>query len=206
MRRRISPERRAAVAARRRAARERLRELRARRRKKPGNRWKIAAAVVAILLLLLLLRDCGPGDAVEPEGPALPVEVVAEAPAVEEEEPAPPPRLTGRVERRDRPEYAPPEPEPMPWLAAFRMQVAARSPRLAECFVGTGAPGRLRWSTSVQVADGAVSDHELEPVLLSQELSREERRCVLGVLDAPRYSLPAGGPVTPARVSLVIEF
>ena len=33
-------------------------------------------------------------------------------------------------------------PEPLSWIGSFRMQVAARSPRLAECFEGAHGDGR----------------------------------------------------------------
>ncbi len=93
------------------------------------------------------------------------------------------------------------------WLASLRIQVAARSPRLAECFEGTTRPGTLRWSVAVDPDQGVVSDPEVLPTLAGQELSSAQRRCVLGVLSDPPYQLATGDePATPARVALVIEF
>ena len=96
---------------------------------------------------------------------------------------------------------------PPVWLTALRIQVAARSPRLAECFEGTTQPGTLRWSVAIDPDHGVVSDPEVEPTLAGQDLSTAQRRCVLGVLSDPPYQLATGDePATPARVALVIEF
>jgi len=87
------------------------------------------------------------------------------------------------------------------------MQVAARSPRLAQCFVGAQQPGRLKWSLSVEPHSGRVSDPVIEPMLLTDDLSRKERACVVEVLSDPPYDLQTGDePSTPSRVGLVIEF
>lgn len=169
------------------------------RRRRPWRRW--VAVAIALLLLLLLLRDCGPGSGeVAPETPR--VEAPAE-PAPQEAE-APP---AGQIARKDRPEFGVAPPAPLPWLAAFRLQVSARSPRLATCFIGAERPGRLEWTTTVDRAVGVVSDHSLEPMLATQDLRAEERDCVLSVLSEPHYLLVAPeGPATPSRVSVVIEF
>jgi hypothetical protein len=112
-----------------------------------------------------------------------------------------------RVAPRDRPAFAGPAPDPLPWLAAFRLQVAARSPRLAECFVGAPRPGALKWSAAVEPRAGRVSDPSLEPTLSTEALTPTQRACALAVLSDPAYRLDAGsGPSTPSRVSLVIEF
>jgi hypothetical protein len=93
------------------------------------------------------------------------------------------------------------------WLTSLRIQVAARSTRLAGCFEGTARPGALRWSVAVDPERGVVSDPEVEPTLAGQGLSNAQRRCVLGVLADPPYQLASGDePATPARVALVIEF
>jgi hypothetical protein len=168
------------------------------------RRWPWLLALLVLLLLAWLLRDCGCN-----EGPE-----VAEAPQVAGEpgeaapvEPPPAP-LTGTMDRLDRPELSAPPPAPVPWLASFRLQVAARSPRLAACFVGAAQPGTLKWTTSVEPSSGRVSDHSLEPMLGSVSLTAEQRDCVLGVLSDPAYRLEvsAGAPSTPSRVGMVIEF
>ncbi|WNG58351.1 hypothetical protein F0U59_29125 [Archangium gephyra] len=89
----------------------------------------------------------------------------------------------------------------------FRIQVAARSPRLAQCFSGTERPGALRWTAAVNAASGSVSDHALEPVGTGGELSGKQRDCVQGVLSSPGYRLkPEQKQDLPGRVSIVIEF
>ena len=75
------------------------------------------------------------------------------------------------------------------WLDEFRLQVAARSPRLAECFSGTDRPGALRWTTAVNEESGAVSDHGLELVGTGADLYGKQRECVLAVLSSPGYRL-----------------
>ena len=100
------------------------------------------------------------------------------------------------------------EPVPaLPWLDAFRLQVSARSPRLAQCFVGADRPGRLRWRAAVEPGRGLVSDQEVEPLLIQDALTTEQKDCVVAVLADPPYRLdPGDGPSTPSRVSMVIEF
>jgi hypothetical protein len=165
----------------------------------------IALAILA-LLLLLLIRDCSCAHPAEPP----PVGVATTAPGVAEsiETPVPtPPPLPGRVATTPRPAMTTDGVAPPLWLTSLRIQVAARSPRLAECFEGTTRPGTLRWTVAVDPAHGVVSDPEVAPTLAGQELSNAQRRCVLGVLADPPYQLAAGDqPATPARVALVIEF
>jgi hypothetical protein len=89
----------------------------------------------------------------------------------------------------------------------YRLQVAARSPRLARCFQGAGRPGALRWTASVNPTRGEVSDHQLQPIGGGAELRREQRECLLEALSSPPYRLTApGAPALPDRVGLVIEF
>lgn len=204
MSRRMSREQRREIkrqlAARRKAMKAQLAEKRRAINDKSRPRRRLL--VVLLLLLLLLLKDC---SCQTPEsGPALEVIPPAEpAEDAEGEEPIPP----GRLGRKGRPRYEAAVPEVLPWLAEFRMQVAARSPRLAECFVGVEEPGALRWTTSVEPVSGQVSEHVLEPTLASMELSRGQRECVVGVLVEPVYRLSVEeGRATPARVGLVIEF
>ena len=160
-------------------------------------------ALLLLILLLALLPDCRCSESEPVAGsPPPPVEGTGEAEAEPSEEP-----LGGRIRRQDRPEYASVAPAPLPWLDAFRMQVAARSPRLATCFVGADQPGTLRWTTSVEPVTGQVSDHELEPTLLSAPLTRRQKACIIDVLSAPTYQLQADGErATPSRVGMVLEF
>jgi len=171
-------------------------------RKKRRRRRLLLAALV--LLLLLLFRDCrcsSPEPGAEAPAPGA-------GPAAEvEDSPPTAPLPGGHVARQDRPEYASATPEALPWIGAFRMQVAARGPRLAECFVGADRPGALKWTASVEPTQGRVSDHLLEPTLMSDGLTREQQSCAADVLSEPTYTLDADGErATPARVSMVIEF
>jgi len=109
--------------------------------------------------------------------------------------------------RLDRPELAAPTPTEPDWLQAFRLQVAARAPRLAPCFEGASAPGHLRWSAAVEPRRGTVSDHLLEPLLPEDVITTEARDCALAVLSDPPYRLPSeDAPTTPTRVALVLTF
>jgi hypothetical protein len=163
------------------------------------------ALALLVLLLLLLIRDC---SCAHPPDPA-PVTAAPSRPGVgvSVETSAPPAPLTERVATTPRRAMTPEAVAPPPWLASLRIQVAARSPRLAECFEGTTRPGTLRWSVAVDADHGVVSDPEVEPTLAGQDLSNAQRQCVLGVLADPPYQLVTGDePSTPARVALVIEF
>ncbi len=168
----------------------------------PRRKWWLL--LLLLLLLLALIRDCRCNDVPAPPPPqdtgvSEPVPTVPVEP--------PPPTPTGRLERRDRPGYATETPAPLPWIASFRMQVAARGPRLAECFVGAQRPGTLKWTTAVEAKHGLVSDHTLEPTLLSEELSKKQRECIVDVLSDPPYRLQTSDErSTPARVGMVIEF
>ena len=185
-----------------------LAELEERRKQKPkqaeehDRRWRWLLLLLALLLLLLLVRDCRCStpevDEVVPDVPAEPAPV----------EPAPPPdpEPTDRIDRTDRPEYWSPPPQPVPWLAAFRLQVAARSPRLSECFVGARRPGTFKWTSTVDPVEGRVSDHLLEPMLDSDDLTRQQRTCVVDVLSDPVYRIEGDDRTSPSRISLVIEF
>ena len=194
---------------RRRAANAELRRRRAAAGKAPQRRrrrwwW---AVVVALLLLLLLLRDCSctPIEApvvAEVSAPAAPVE-----PEPVEVAPAARPPATGRIQRRDRPSFENELLAPLPWLAAYRMQVSARSHRLAECFVGAQRPGTLKWTASVEPGRGHVTEQTLEPTLQSDELTRQQRLCAFEVLSNPAYQLESRDErSTPIRVGMVIEF
>lgn len=199
--RKTPEELRARVAAMRADLRRRRQEKPDRRRRRRWWPW-----LLLLLLLLLLLRLCSCSEA----PPPLP-EPVAPAPTGpagtgEVTPPAPVPQ-PGRIPRRDRSEYANDAHDQLPWVTAFRMQVAARAPRLAECFVGADNPGALKWTAAVEPVSGRVSDHTLEPAGVSSVLTADQRTCVLGVLSDPPYRLEAGaGRSTPPRVGMTIEF
>lgn len=165
------------------------------------RRWATVILMLLLLLLLLLLWPCREEEPPAP-APAPPVPAATAAPRP----PPPVPEARVQVPPSDRPAYAPEDPGGLPWLASLRQQVAARSPRLARCFVGVDQPGRLRWSAAVAPATGQVSDPTIEPTLGADPLSSEQRECVLGVLADPPYRLGADGRSTPTRVGLVIEF
>lgn len=180
-------------------------EAEARRRK---QRQRRLLAILIVLLLLLLLRfDCAEG----PQAPA--------APAVVEAEPPEPPKkakkapkkrkvkLEGKVEPSDRGKMAT-EPAPPPaWLSQFRLQVAARSTRLAACFNGAEKPGALRWSALVHAQSGRVTESAVEPVFRGVSLDEKQEVCLIGVLTDPAYKLDEPDPEAAARrVSLIFEF
>lgn len=184
------------------ARREELRAEIARRRRSAGGEQKRRPWRWVPLLLLLLLRCRELPPQAPPEAP--PQAAAPAGPAASPPAPVPP---AARVARRDRPDYANVAPEPLPWLASFRLQVAARSPRLAECFVGASRPGALKWTAAVEPSRGRVSDQTLEPTLSSDALTSTQRDCVLDALSEPPYRLEAGeARSTPSRVALVIEF
>lgn len=172
-------------------------------RAKPARdrrRWWLLVLLV-VLLLWALLPDC----AHEEPPPALALGIPVSVPA-QSEPIAEPPEPPKRVGRRDRPAFDSETPDLLPWIVSLRMQVAARSPRLAQCFIGVERPGRLKWTASVEPQGGLVSDHSLEPTLQSDELTEQQRICVIGVLSEPPYRLPSDERSTPSRVSMVIEF
>lgn len=171
------------------------------RRSEPRRKRYLLLLLLA-LLLLLLLRDCEE----EPAISVSKVEVLSMAGAGLGGPAAASPPKSSRLVRQDRPAYATADPGPLPWVEALRLQVAARSPRLATCFVGVPRPGALRWSAAVEPHQGRVSDSVLEPVLATEPLKREQRECVLAVLSEPVYRLGGETRGTPVRLSLVVEF
>ncbi|QRO00826.1 hypothetical protein JRI60_18225 [Archangium violaceum] len=191
----------------RRATRERVEQIPAVRREKRRRRIRRVVTIAALLLLAMLVRcECAPSPPAPPPEP-----VVEPAPEVKPKKPAPPaskPKaFSDRMERQRRGSYQNEAQTSPSWLDDFRIQVAARSPRLAQCFSGTERPGALRWTAAVNAASGSVSDHALEPVGTGGELSGKQRDCVLGVLSSPGYRLkPEQKQDLPGRVSIVIEF
>lgn len=176
-------------------ARERLERRRRRQR---------IAAGIAIALLLLLLIDCeGPAG----RGAKLAKAVPSPSPKMLVPKPTPQKPLVAKLEPQKRPGYtldARPGPD---WLDDFRLQVAARSPRLSSCFNGSERGGVLRWTVSVDAKSGAVSGHEFEPLGNSAHLRTEQKACVTKALSDPAYLIkdPASEAL-PNRVSLVLEF
>ncbi len=172
---------------------------RARRRR----RRSLTTLMMALLLLLFIDRcECGPAPLPPPAPkPAPPDAGVARAAF---------PRLdAGFVAPSHRAKFGLEEPAPPVWLDEFRLQVAARSTKLADCFRGVNRPGALRWSTGVNVKSGQVSDHALEPVGEAPGLDATRRECLIHALSEPTYRLDPKGippPSTPVRVSIVLEF
>jgi hypothetical protein len=201
----------------RRAARARLavlkREARARvsampevqrARRKRARRRRALLTALLLLLLLFLRCDCEPGAPSSPEAVVL-ASVDAGVKAV-------PPRLvkrkpsTDRLASSARPPWELGAQRGPAWLDDFRMQVAARSPRLALCFTGADRPGALRWNVALNPESGATSDHLVEPIG-SADLTGKQRECVLKTLSTPGYRIAeADRESVPSRVSLVIEF
>ncbi|MBL8918689.1 MAG: hypothetical protein JNJ54_07525 [Myxococcaceae bacterium] len=206
------------MSRRRAALRAHVRALRARteaavgsdprvQRARQRRRLKRVAAIALLLLLLLLIR-C--------EGPAGPAPALAAADAgarIEKpvEKGPPPARVAKKIVIASkpvaRPAFDPPARPPAEWVDEFRLQVAARSPRLAACFIGSNRPGALRWTTLVSLQTGAVGEHDFESMGVAADLTRGQLDCLQAVLSKPEYLLkdaPAGG--LPERVSLVLEF
>jgi hypothetical protein len=170
-------------------------------------------AVGAAVVALLVMPDCEPDTvALAQKASAIPKVVAQSQPAVVvqspvAEAPEEPPPPEEHIARQDRPEFAPVGADAPPWLDAFRHQVAARSSRLAACFVGVDGPGRLQWTTTVSGIAGRVSHHALSPIGSSSSLTTPERTCLLGVLSAPRYDLRAtDGSAIPSRVRLLLAY
>ena len=180
------------------------------RRARQKRRLKQAAGLAALLLLLLLVRcDCeGPPKVTTPEPQAPDAgEVVVKAPPPVQK-PSKPPKLRGDLRGQPRARFDHEGKAPPTWLEEFRIQVAARSPRLSECFNGQGRPGALRWTCALNVTSGAVSDHALESVGGADDLDAKQRACVVKALSDPPYriSKDAQPDALSNRVSLVIEF
>ncbi len=193
----------AKMAAKLAAVRARAQKPRKKPPEKRRRRWWPWLLLLLLLLLLLRLCSCAEEPVPPPPEPipAGPVEVGEPTP------PEPPPRPPARVGRIPRGKYANPAPDVLPWVTQLRMQVAARSPRLAACFEGIARPGALKWTAAVEPGSGEVSDHTLEATTGSDALTAEQRACVLGVLSDPPYKLEAGAErSTPPRVSIAIEF
>lgn len=187
--------------------RQRVQQIPAVRRERTRRRVRRLVAVCALLLLALLMRcDCDKN----PQG-----QRPASAPAKRPEPAKPRPKIAKdkrssdrtKMQTQPRNKFAGAAQAPAAWLDDFRLQVAARSPRLAQCFTGTDKPGALRWTAALNADSGAVSDHQIEPIAPSGELKREQYDCLTRILSDPRYKLkPAVSEVLPDTIALVIEF
>jgi len=171
------------------------------------RRLKRIAALALLLLLLLLIRcegDPGPLEGQVNDGGT------AAEPVAVEKKPAPRPPTKKPVippKPVERPDFDTPSRLPAPWVDAFRLQVAARSPRLSACFIGTNRPGALRWTTLVSLQTGAVGNHEFDSMGPAADLTRAQLDCLADVLSKPGYRLTGATPEgLPERVSLVLEF
>lgn len=177
--------------------------IRARRRR----RLQRAVLAIAVLLLLLLIRcdETGSGSPVSAAVPDAGVEPVVKKPPATS--PAKPFRPVVKASPVLRPAFDTPAKLPNPWVDAFRLQVAARSPRLATCFNGSARPGAVRWTTLVSKKDGAVGTHEFEAMVAGVQLDAAQTACLTEALERPGYRIAAGdGDGLPERVSLVLEF
>jgi hypothetical protein len=179
------------------------------RRQKRRRRRRLVAALVAALLLLLIARcECD-----EPPLAPAPVEV-----AEPELAPAPvrlPPKkrpkgkrpLEGKLEASGRSGLEVDATAPPPWLGQFRLQVAARSPRLAACFIGADRPGALRWTALVHAKSGRVTESVLEPMFRGGQLDEAQHDCLVNALVEQPFKLDASAEEAAARrLSLIFEF
>ena len=178
------------------------------------RRRRALLLAAALLLLALLSRcECVCASPPAPDGPADEVAEVRPARVAAKQRPLPrraPTRFQG-VAPTARPRFAGERVLPPTWLDDLRLQVAARSPRLAHCFAGAAVPGALRWSTAVNPKTGEVSDSTLEGVAKDTALTTSQRNCLLETLTAQHYRLPPDPADTDdeplaSRVSILIEF
>lgn len=219
----LRAQRRAALRAQQRALRERLRAQlaatleaqrqsplfqAAERRRQRRRRRRLWAALLAALLLLLVSRcECaGPP-------PPSPVPDVVEADVGAPPEKQPPvekPKrrpLRGTIDESARDALQVDETTPPSWLSQFRLQVAARSPRLATCFNGVERPGALRWTALVHARSGRVSESEIEPVFRGVQLTQSQHDCLVKGLSDPPFTLDDDDDdASGRRVSLIFEF
>ena len=124
--------------------------------------------LICLVIVWLALRDCEcdvpPSDLGQASAPKAvpPTEPQENVSAIDVSKPAKSSlkkksRLSrGRIEPQQRPQYKSEMPSKKRWLRTLRLQVAARSPRLAKCFVGIKAPGAIKWSATIAVDSGRV--------------------------------------------------
>jgi hypothetical protein len=210
--RRALRRQRAAMRAELKRSKQRVREqlaknpqLQARARRRRRRRQQVALAIAA-LIALALLRCCSCGEGapqpVSPETKDAGTDAGAAAPLAKK------PLTAPRVGLLRRGDLKLDDTKALPWLDEFRMQVAARSPKLANCFHGADKPGALRWTTELNPTSGQVSNHALEPIGGTLGLNQPQRECLVQALSEPRYRLqqPPGESSTPSRVSIMLEF
>jgi hypothetical protein len=170
------------------------------------RRRRIQRLLLAILLLLLLLLircDCGSGLEPGRADAGIDAGLLISIPDASIVKPRRP--LSALVKPMLRPALEAPDPLAPKWLDAFRLQVAARSARLAQCFDGAQRPGAIRWTSSMNSKTGITSDHEFEAVADADV--NLNNQCLIQVLSKPAYGF-SGIDITamPGRVSIVIEF
>ena len=203
--------------ARRREMRLKLKERRARVKKQiqktkspltqkyQKHRMLIALSLLA-LLLALISKECNCETQQRTSAP------VPAPPFTKSPKPSQPKTKTraqpkGRLETRIRPTYKSLPPKPQHWVANFKLQVAARSPRLATCFEGSEQPGALKWIATIAPAQGEVLNQDFETFLGAIEISKQQRACLEQVLKSPAYRLPKAKANSPSsRIGIVIEF
>jgi hypothetical protein len=207
---------RRALRRQRKAMREQLGRSKARLREQLGQnpalrararqrrlRAVLTLAIVVLLLSLLRCCSCGEGAPAPVSPPAMDAGTVAVKPA------AKPPLTAPRLSLQRRGDLKLDDTAALTWLDEFRLQVAARSPKLANCFRGADRPGALRWTTAMNPGSGQVSNHELEPMGGTLGLNPQQRECLIQALSEPRYQLrnrPPEESSTPSRVSIMLEF
>jgi hypothetical protein len=168
--------------------------------RKKATRRRQLLGLLLLLLLLLIRCDCQPGKV-----PAA-VKPTVDAGTTLSRAASPKLKAAERNPKTSRPAFQLSAQAPPPWLDAFRMQVAARSPRLSKCFNGTERPGSVRWNLTFSPESGSVSEHTFEPVGRA-ELSESQHTCMTSVLSSPPYAIEGVDPRSvPPRLSLVIEF
>ena len=197
---------------RRKQIKERLDQLRPVKSKKPKSKKAIFVKLILLLILILfLLRDsCSEmgGKIERPNNVDIPKKNhVAGVKKSSVKKHTLSKRSTGRFNSRKRSDFILSSPKPQPWITGFRMQVAARSGRLARCFEGADRPGAIKWSGAVEPTEGTVSDHTIEPILYGGEIPNSKLNCLKNVLTYPPYILTGESNfATPSRVGMVIEF
>lgn len=191
--------------AKRRELAQRLAALPAVQKRKARQR-RIWAALLLLILLCLSRCIC---DSVNPPPPRKGAQgAVVKVKSTMNPQPKRGAERPVKIAKRLRTPYKADDALEPPWVEAFRLQVAARSQRLAQCFVGTSKPGAIRWTASLTPETGAVFDHRIEPMPPAEDLTREQQTCLVEVLAKPGYQKLATTHVgaLPETVSLVLEF
>lgn len=210
--RRALRRQRAAMRAQMKASKKRFREQwakspQAQARARQQRRRRRVTLAIAGLIALAFLRCCSCGDsapaAAAPEGKDAGTDAGPAAPLAKK------PLAAPRLSLQRRSDLKLEDTSMLPWLDEFRLQVAARSPKLANCFHGADKPGALRWTTEMNPGSGQVSNHALEPIGATLGLNPAQRDCLIQALAEPRYRLqnrPPDESSTPSRVSIMLEF